>query len=98
MTEFGTILLSLGIVAMFYLGRLKHRPHPPRWVLNPIMNLLVWIPFVMIVVGFVIAVDSIVDADSAGTTIYDELVSILILAGAVVLAAIMRRKPRNVPA
>ncbi|MFO1188458.1 MAG: hypothetical protein U1E97_02425 [Alphaproteobacteria bacterium] len=92
MTEFGTILLSLGILAIVFLGRTKHQAHPPKWVLNPMMNMLVWIPFIAALVGIVIVFDSILGSHGEAAGIGDEIVSIVIFGGAVVLSVILHRR------
>lgn len=92
-TEFGSILAGIGLLLMVILGQMKHhQKNPPKWVLNPMMNMLIWIPFIAFMVGIIIAIDSILGTNGVSTTIADEAVSLIILGGAIALAVIIRKR------
>jgi len=90
--ELGTVLVSLGMLVIVYLGRMKHQAHPPKWIRNPMMNMLVWLPFISVLVGLVLVLDSVLGSHGNQAGLADELVSLAIFAGAVVLALVIRKR------
>lgn len=79
MLEVATILICAAIVVMVLLGRIRHRDDPPAWVLNPIMSLLIWVPFGVLIVGVVIFIDSITGSAAADLHGYDVAISVAII-------------------
>lgn len=91
--ELGSILASIGLLLMVILGQIKHhQKNPPRWILSPVMTMLIWIPFIAFMVGCIITIDTVLGTHGTSATILDEVASLAILGGAIVLAVIIRKR------